>query len=131
MNGMRSFTLNGSVSDWPTCLGCALSDRAMGYTSQNRSDTCAKCFQTWCWNGEDNNAAPSGEYEPVVGSLPSFISNNNLSTGSNTSATTNTAPSQSSSTGAAGHVTGTVGKGGLASVALGAVAMLAGASLLG
>lgn len=98
----------------------------MEYTPQNRSTTCAQCFQTWCWNGEDNDAAPSGEYEPIVGSIPSFIADNNLTTGSNTSATAD--PSQS--TGAAGRLTGAVGVRGLLSMAVGVVAMAAGASLV-
>lgn len=95
LNGMRSMTLNGSVSSWPQCLSCALSDRAFGYTSENRSSECAQCFETWCWNGQDNSAAPSGEYEPTVGSVPSFLTQQNLTTAENTTATNAIEPSQS------------------------------------
>ena len=94
---MRSVTLNGTVESWPQCLSCALSDRAFGYTSQNRSSECAQCFETWCWNGQDNSADPSGEYEPQIGSVPSFLTQNNLTSGQNTTATAAITPSQSGS----------------------------------
>lgn len=129
---MRSLTLNGSVPTWPKCLGCALSDRAMGYTSENRSSDCASCFQTWCWNGEDNDAAPSGEYEPTVGSVPSFLSQNNLVSGQDTSATSAITPS-----GSASPSSGSSGAGlalAMPGVALGgvvaAVSMLVGAGMM-
>lgn len=95
---MRSLTLNGSVPTWPKCLGCALSDRAMGYTSENRSAECASCFETWCWNGEDDQSDPAGEYEPLVGSVPSFLTQNNLTTAGDTAATKAVTPPSESST---------------------------------
>lgn len=72
LNGMRSLTLNGSVSTWPTCLACALSDRSLNYTSSNRSSVCQSCFDKWCWNGVDNQTTPI-EYEPVIWVAPSFL----------------------------------------------------------
>lgn len=74
LNGLRSLTLNGSIPTWPTCLACALTDRANGYTSSNRSSTCQECFNTWCWNGEDNTTEPV-EYDPVIGTVPAFLAN--------------------------------------------------------
>jgi lysophospholipase len=81
LNGMRSLTLNGTVESWPRCLACALSDRSFAYTSENRTAECAECFNTWCWDGVDNSTQPSGEYEPVVGTVPSFLTERNLSSG--------------------------------------------------
>lgn len=88
---MRSLTLNGSVPTWPKCLACALSDRSFSYTSSNRSSECQACFNTWCWNYQDNTTRPN-EYEPVIGSVPSFLTANNLIKSGSTSA-----PSSSSS----------------------------------
>ncbi len=87
LSAMRSFTLNGTVPTWPTCLACALTDRTFSYTTSNRTSTCQACFDTWCWSGVDNTTTPSGEYEPVVGSVPSFLVTKGLtSTGGSSSA---------------------------------------------
>lgn len=88
---MRSLTLNGTVESWPRCLACALSDRSFSYTADNRTDECQACFNTWCWNGQDDDSEPTGEYTPAVGSTPDFLTANNLVSGSN-----NNAPAQSS-----------------------------------
>jgi len=72
LNGLRSLTLNNTLPIWPTCLACALTDRANSYTSANRSETCTGCFNLFCWNGEDNTTQPA-EYEPTLGVLPPFI----------------------------------------------------------
>jgi lysophospholipase len=74
-NGRRSLDLNGTVSDWPTCLTCALMDRAATENGTARSSECETCFQTWCWNGVDNTTARTQEYEPVLGVLPLLIQN--------------------------------------------------------
>jgi lysophospholipase len=96
-SGMRSLTLNGTVEDWPKCLACALSDRSFGYTAENRTSECQQCFATWCWNGVDDDSEPSGDYEPAVGSVPQFLSSNNLATSpSNAPAASSPAASQSS-----------------------------------
>lgn len=126
LNGMRSLTLNGSVSEWPKCFGCALSDRAHGYTSQNRSSDCAQCFKTWCWNGQEDSTQPSGTYEPVVGNAPSFLQSQNLTTSSNTPATSasTAAATPSKSGGAVSHVHGVKGGAVLGAVmGLGAMAL--------
>jgi lysophospholipase len=118
---MRSLTLNNSVSNWPTCLACAFTDRAFDYTSSNRSAECQECFNTWCWNGEDDQSQPSGEYEPVMGTKPSFLVSSNLTSGDNSpvnaaqpNAPTNAA--QTSDTGAAtpNYGAGMIGVGALA-----------------
>ena len=80
-NGRRSLDLNGTVSNWPTCLTCALMDRAATENGAARSTECEQCFSTWCWNGQDNTTARDGEYEPVLGLLPSFLQNLTGSTG--------------------------------------------------
>ena len=74
-NGRRSLDLNGTVSDWPTCLTCALMDRAATEGGAARSSVCQSCFDTWCWNGQDNTTERTQEYEPVLGQLPRFIQN--------------------------------------------------------
>lgn len=84
-SAMRSFTLNGTVPEWPKCLACAISDRAFGYTAQNRSAECAKCFDTWCWDGVDAASEPAGEYEPVMGVTPTWLAQNGLSNNVQTS----------------------------------------------
>lgn len=107
LNGLRSLSLNGTVSSWPKCLACAMADRA--YTT--RPADCQACFDTWCWDGTDNTTTPA-EYEPVLGTIPRFISQNNLGTAgaatgsSNAVASTSSSPvsSASSSRAAAGEV---------------------------
>lgn len=101
-NGMRSLTLNGSVPTWPTCLACALSDRAFGYTMANRTTECQNCFDTWCWNGVDNTTTPN-EYEPVSGQAPAFLTERGLingTTATGTTTETGQAPAASSSSAA-------------------------------
>lgn len=71
-NAQRTVGLNGTVSDWPTCLTCALVDNAVTENGASRSATCQSCFDRWCWNGQDVNTT-SAAYEPVVGTVPSFI----------------------------------------------------------
>lgn len=63
----------GGHEGWPTCLACALTDRANGYTAANRSAACAECFSVFCWNGEDNSTKPDA-YLPAVGTPP-FVAN--------------------------------------------------------
>jgi lysophospholipase len=83
LNGMRSLTLNGSISTWSTCLACALTDRAYDYTSANRTSQCQSCFDTFCWAGDDNTTRPN-EYEPVLGTVPEFFTKKNLVNGTTT-----------------------------------------------
>jgi lysophospholipase len=75
-SSLKTVTLNGTVGAWPTCLACALTDRANNYSSASRSANCAKCFDAFCWNGEDNTTAPAAYY-PAMG-VPSFLQNLNL-----------------------------------------------------
>ncbi|WVQ72738.1 hypothetical protein IAR50_002298 [Cryptococcus sp. DSM 104548] len=72
LSGMRSLTLNGTVDTWPTCLACALTDRAFEYTNSNRSSACQACFDTWCWDGSDNTTEPA-VYAPEIGSVPLWL----------------------------------------------------------
>lgn len=72
-NGRRSLEMNGTVDNWPTCLTCALMDRAVIEDGGQRSEDCQKCFDTWCWNGEDDNKEPEQPFNPVLGVLPQFI----------------------------------------------------------
>jgi lysophospholipase len=122
---MRSLTLNGTVESWPQCLACALSDRSFSYTAENRTSECQACFNTWCWNGVDDDSEPSGDYAPAVGSTPEFLTSNNLVTG-----TSNTAPAQSSqaqSSSAASNTASKVSLGGGWSVAAGLLSVVGGA----
>jgi lysophospholipase len=72
-NGRRALDLNGTISDWPTCLTCAFVDNAVTENGK-RSSVCQGCFDRFCWNGIDNQTAPA-VYEPVLGTLPAFIQN--------------------------------------------------------
>ena len=56
----------------------------------NRTDECQACFNTWCWNGQDDDSEPA-TYEPTVGSVPQWLVANNLA-----SASSSEAPAQSS-----------------------------------
>jgi lysophospholipase len=94
---MRALTLNGSVPEWPGCFACAMSDRAFGYTSANRSAVCQSCFDTWCWAGDDNTTEPA-PYDPVLGTYPSFLIEKNLTS---TPAAVAAAPTGTGNTGAA------------------------------
>lgn len=84
-SSMRSFTLNGTVPEWPKCLACAMSDRAFAYTAANRSQECQACFNTWCWNGTDVDTAVANDYEPVMGVTPTWLAQNGLSNNVQTS----------------------------------------------
>lgn len=69
-NGRRNLDLNGTVTDWPTCLTCALIDNAVTENGNNRSAECTRCFDRFCWDGKDNNTVPSTQYEPIIGQVP-------------------------------------------------------------
>ncbi|KAL1404839.1 hypothetical protein Q8F55_008449 [Vanrija albida] len=80
----QMITLNGTIAAWPTCLTCALTDRANGYTAANRSSACAACFSAFCWDGKDNATKPE-TYAPAIG-VPAFVkAHANLSTAGATS----------------------------------------------
>jgi lysophospholipase len=115
VNGRRTLELNATVSDWPTCLTCALMDRAATEGGAARSSVCQSCFDTWCWNGQDNTTERTQEYEPVLGQLPSFIQNLTGMTG------TEEQPFQSRN--AAGFRSGSVSAVGVAMSGLAAVAL--------
>ncbi|OXM76080.1 phospholipase B [Cryptococcus neoformans Bt63] len=118
LNGMRSLTLNHSVPTWPTCFACALTDRSFMYTSENRSTTCQKCFDTWCWAGDDNTTEPA-TYEPVINSVPPWLVANNLSIGVADAPASNESTAGTASSGAA-----------KAGVSMGMVALAAGLGLM-
>lgn len=113
LNSMRSVTLNGTVPTWPKCFACAINDKAYGYTSQNRSDECAQCFSTWCWNGIDNTTEPSYNYTPVAGITPEWLSANNLSSDVRTTPIETQSKSSADQLGA---VTGAIAAGALLSM---------------
>lgn len=69
---LMSMTLNGTVDGWPTCLACALTDRANG--PANRTEQCKQCFDVFCWNGKENNTQPAGQYWPAIGA-PDWVKN--------------------------------------------------------
>ncbi|WRT70849.1 uncharacterized protein IL334_007848 [Kwoniella shivajii] len=77
LNGMRSLTLNNTVPTWPRCLSCALTDRSFSYTSHNRSDVCAQCFKTFCWDGKNDDSTPKHGYSPVMG-VPDWLEDMHL-----------------------------------------------------
>ncbi|BEJ13563.1 hypothetical protein CspHIS471_0307370 [Cutaneotrichosporon sp. HIS471] len=87
-NAMRSVTLNGTVSEWPKCLACAMSDRAFGYTAANRTQECQACFNTWCWDGTDVATTVEGDYEPLMGVTPTWLAQKGLSNNVQTSGIT-------------------------------------------
>lgn len=68
---LMSMSLNGTVDAWPTCLACALVDRAAG--KDNRTEECKQCFSTFCWDGKENDTQPAN-YAPAIGA-PAFVSN--------------------------------------------------------
>ncbi|EKC97203.1 phospholipase B [Trichosporon asahii var. asahii CBS 8904] len=68
---LMSMSLNGTVDAWPTCLACALVDRANG--ADKRTEECKQCFSTFCWDGKENDTAPAN-YMPAVGP-PEFVKN--------------------------------------------------------
>ena len=72
LNGQRALTLNNTVPTWPKCLACAMNDRAYTSDGSARSQECQECFDTWCWDGTDDTSTPSGDYAPVVGTVPKF-----------------------------------------------------------
>jgi lysophospholipase len=90
-------------------------DRAATEGGAARSSVCQSCFDTWCWNGQDNTTERTQEYEPVLGQLPRFISNLTGMTG------TEEQPFQSRN--AAGFRSGSVSAVGVAMSGLAAVAL--------
>lgn len=45
--GVRTLTLNHTITNWSTCLACALADRAVARQGNVRSEICRDCFSTW------------------------------------------------------------------------------------
>lgn len=126
-NGMRTLTLNGTVESWPRCLACALTDRSFAYTADNRTDECQACFNTWCWNGQDDDSEPP-TYEPTVGTVPQWLTDNNLasqSSGSDAPAQTSDA-SEASETPNSGVKVGSM-TGGMVGVVVAVTGVLGGA----
>ena len=128
LSAMRSLTLNGSVPTWPQCLACALTDRAFEYTSSNRSSECQACFNTWCWDGTDNTTTPN-PYEPVVGTVPSWLTSKNLVKSGSTAAGDAVTPSAQSGAAVPALSTLQIGRG-LVGVAVAAAGMMAGGLLV-
>jgi lysophospholipase len=71
-NGLRSTTLNDTVSDWPACLACAAIKRSVERSGKSHSKQCQQCYSTWCWDGSKNDSQPA-EWNPWLGSIPKFI----------------------------------------------------------
>nr|ODN90127.1 hypothetical protein L203_02050 [Cryptococcus depauperatus CBS 7841] len=82
LNGLRSTTLNSTTPIWSTCLSCALTDRAFGYTAENRTDICSECFKLFCWKRElhvvrSESLDEDGTYSPTMG-IPSWLIENQI-----------------------------------------------------
>ncbi|KAL7420921.1 Lysophospholipase 1 [Cryptotrichosporon argae] len=132
-SAMRALTLNGTVATWPTCLACALTDRANGFTAANRTATCQSCFDTWCWAGDDNTTTPSTIYAPTVGTAPSFLTQRNLTSGATTAAgasTTTATVTASASAAASSSATANSTSGAGRTVGLGGAAAAIAAGVL-
>lgn len=46
--------------DWPSCLACAIVDRARERAGVERSGICATCLNRYCWDGSTLTIATSG-----------------------------------------------------------------------
>ncbi|OAX38862.1 hypothetical protein K503DRAFT_717526 [Rhizopogon vinicolor AM-OR11-026] len=46
--------------DWPSCLACAIVDRARERAGEARSGICSTCMNRYCWNGSTLTTATSG-----------------------------------------------------------------------
>ncbi|KAL7409350.1 lysophospholipase catalytic domain-containing protein [Mrakia frigida] len=121
-NGGRTLTLNNTISNWSTCLACALADRAVARGGSERSQTCRDCFGQWCWDGAIDDSTPTTEYEPTVGSVPSFLANLGAT------ATAASTPTPSASTAADGASSG-AGRGFVAAWGVGLFGLVLGAAL--
>ncbi|KAK5658985.1 hypothetical protein OQA88_1071 [Cercophora sp. LCS_1] len=65
LNGYNVVTLANATIDaqWPTCLGCAILDRALRRTGTQIPQVCTQCFDRYCWNGTVNETQPA-TYDP-------------------------------------------------------------------
>ena len=45
--------------DWPSCLACAIVDRARERAGDTRSGICSTCFDRYCWSGSTLTTATS------------------------------------------------------------------------
>lgn len=100
-NGRRTLDLNGTDSQWPTCLTCAFMDNAVMENGGTRSSECESCFSRYCWDGTDNTTV-SAPYEPVIGTVPAFFTNGTTaptgSTSGSGTASSNVAAASNTST---------------------------------
>ncbi|KAM0755886.1 hypothetical protein T439DRAFT_376171 [Meredithblackwellia eburnea MCA 4105] len=45
--------INGTDSQWPTCLACAVVERGRAKAGVNRTSACTACFNKYCWSGSN------------------------------------------------------------------------------
>lgn len=50
----------------PTCLACALIQRAVARTNTTWSSQCQSCFSAYCWDGVSDSSTPNGEFWPSI-----------------------------------------------------------------
>jgi lysophospholipase len=51
--------------DWPSCLACAIVDRARERSGVARSGICTTCLNRYCWDGSAVTTATSGSHRRV------------------------------------------------------------------
>jgi lysophospholipase len=66
-NSFNIVTLgNGGLDqEWPECLGCAVIDRSLVRSENQRTSQCQPCFGKYCWSGVVDNENP-GIVDPIV-----------------------------------------------------------------
>ena len=70
-NGYDAATMGNETSDstWPTCVGCAILSRSLERTRTPVPQSCAQCFQRFCWDGTLNSTNPK-PYKPPYKATP-------------------------------------------------------------
>ncbi len=63
---------NGKFAEgegWPACLACGVIKRSLTRVGMEMPDVCTKCFERFCWNGEEDEAVVSEaekDHRPIL-----------------------------------------------------------------
>ena len=63
---------NGAFAEgegWPACLACGVIKRSLTRVGMEMPDVCTKCFERFCWNGEEDEAVVSEaekDHRPIL-----------------------------------------------------------------
>lgn len=57
---------NRLAEDWTSCLACASIRSSLKRVGMDEPDVCGKCWDRYCWNGQENETEPLNFLEPAL-----------------------------------------------------------------